>query len=171
MFSEQESPQDSEAHKAQHKPSEPKFNSEMCLFGTEPAIWILTLGTAQGMHGRDCISLCHWVGCLHRVAGVLNCGAMSWILSWMLPGCRAQGWRAVISGHTIFTHPALVFSGETAKCLSLSLSCSDPVNEVTESPVLNPLEAMFSLVLYSYMQLSFEKAVRCAADLWDVNEE
>lgn len=31
MFGEQELPQNSEAHKAQYKPSEPKFSSEMHL--------------------------------------------------------------------------------------------------------------------------------------------
>lgn len=37
--------------------------------------------------------------------------------------------------------------------------------------MLNSLEAIFSLVLYSYVQLSFEKARRCNSDLWDMNEE
>lgn len=171
MFSEQESPQDSERHKAQYKPSEPKFNSEMHLFGPEPATCMLTLGAAQGMHGRTCLSvsssgLASQGGWCPR-----SCGALSRILSWVLPGCRAQGWRAVISGDTTFTHLALVLSGETAEYFILSLSCSDPFNKITESPVLNPLEAIFSLVLCSYMQLSFEKAVCCAADLWDVNED
>lgn len=95
------------------------------------------------MHGRNCISFCLWVGWLHRVARVLIAAEPC---PESCPGCflrrRAQGWRAVISGHTTFTHLALVLSGETAKYLILSFSCSDPVNDVTESPVLNPLEAI-----------------------------
>ena len=62
-------------------------------------------------------------------------------------------------GRTTFTHLALVLSGETAKYFILSRYCSDPVDEVTESPVLNPLQAGFGLVLCSSVQLSFEEAV------------
>lgn len=156
MFSEQESLQDSEARKAQYKPSEPKFNSEMHLFRMEPAIWILTLGTAQGVHDRNFISVS-----LNGLASPhgwcpYSCRAVTWLWTWELPGCKAQGWIAVVSGHSTCIHLALVLSGETAKHFILSLSCSDSVNEVTKSPVLNPLEAIFSLVLYSYMQLRFE---------------
>lgn len=44
-------------------------------------------------------------------------------------------------------HLALVLSGETAEFLSL---CgSDPVTEVTESALLNPLEAIYILVLHA----------------------
>lgn len=52
-----------------------------------------------------------------------------------------------MSGHA---HLALVLSGETAKFLSL---CSDPVIEVTESSVGNPLEAIYILVLHATAQL------------------
>lgn len=68
------------------------------------------------------------------------------------------------------THLALVPDGEAAKCFVLSLSCSDQVIEVKESLLLNLDEALFSLLLYVVMLLSFEKAMGCAADLWDVNK-
>lgn len=44
-------------------------------------------------------------------------------------------------------HAHLVLPGETAEFLSLC--CSDPVNEVTEFSVLNPLEAIYVLVLHA----------------------
>lgn len=86
-------------------------------------------------------------------------------LAWLLPGCEA---RAVPYLDIAVTHVALVPNGEAAKCFILSLSCSDQVIEVKESPLLNLDEALFSLLLYVFMQLSFEKAMWCAADLWDV---
>lgn len=66
-------------------------------------------------------------------------------------------------GHT---HLALVLSGETATFLSLG--CSDPVSEITESPMLNPLEAIYILVLRA---AQLWKSYDLAVYLWDVNED
>lgn len=77
-------------------------------------------------------------------------------LAWLLPGCEA---RAVMYLDIRDTHLALVRNGEAAKYFILSLSCSDQVIEVKESPLLNLHEALFSLLLYGFMQLSFEKSM------------